>query len=81
MVAEVTNSEPVLVLGDKKYIISELSQEAQYCISQINDIQKDVNICSIALDRHKTAYQGFQQRLELAVQPPTEQIIAGEEDE
>ena len=78
MVTEVTNNEPILVLNEKKYIISELSQEAQYCISQINDIQKDINICTITLDRHKTAYSGFQQRLELAVQPPEE---VEEEDE
>ena len=58
MVTEVTNNEPILVLNEKKYIISELSQEAQYCISQINDIQKDINICTITLDRHRTAYSG-----------------------
>tara|TARA_Y100001951_G_scaffold54592_1_gene43273 strand:+ start:178 stop:423 length:246 start_codon:yes stop_codon:yes gene_type:complete len=81
MVAEVTNSEPVLVLGDKKYIISELSDEAQYCISQINDIQKDINVCTIALDRHRTAYSGFQLRLERAVQPPEIEETVGAENE
>jgi len=78
MVAEVTNQEPVLVLNEKKYIISDLSDEAKYFITQINDIQTDINTLTISLDRHRMAYQGFQQKLELAVQPPEE---VGEEDE
>jgi len=32
MTAEVTDQEPVLVLNDKKYIISELEPQAQYCV-------------------------------------------------
>ena len=76
MVTEVTNQEPVLVLNEKKYIISDLSDEAKYFITQINDIQTDINSLTKALDRHQTAYQGFQQKLELAVEPEV-----GEEDE
>ena len=34
--AEVTDQEPVLVLGDKKYIISDLEPQAQYYVRQIN---------------------------------------------
>jgi hypothetical protein len=29
---QVTNDEPVLVLDDKKYVISELSDEAKYLV-------------------------------------------------
>ena len=39
MVAEVTDQEPVLMLNDKKYIISDLSDEAKYCVAQLQSIQ------------------------------------------
>ena len=72
----IAQDEPVLMLGDKKYIISELSPEAQYCVAQMNEIQADINKCSKHLDRHRAAYSGFQIQLEKLVEPEE----TGEED-
>ena len=35
---QVTNDEPVVVLDDKKYVISELNQEAQYYVACLNNL-------------------------------------------
>ena len=35
---QVTNDEPVVVLDDKKYVISELNQEAQYYVACLNSL-------------------------------------------
>lgn len=74
---DIANNEPVLQLDDKKYIISELSPEAQYCIAQMNEIQEDIKKCSKHLDRHRAAYSGFQAQLVSLVKPEEE---SGEED-
>ena len=73
MVTEVTDQEPVLVLNDKKYIISDLPQEAQYCVQQLNSIQQDINNASAALDRHNMAFSGFTAKLSALVEPNTEE--------
>jgi hypothetical protein len=39
MSTEVTQQEPVLVLDDKKYVISELSDTAKYIVTALNDLQ------------------------------------------
>jgi|21_taG_2_1085346.scaffolds.fasta_scaffold03568_10 hypothetical protein len=74
----IAKDEPVLILGDKKFIISELSPEAQYCVAQMNDIQADITNTSKILDRHRAAYSGFQVQLEKLVAEPEE---TGETDE
>ena len=61
--AEVTDQEPVLVLNDKKYIISELEPQAQYCVGQMNFIQGNIEKTQQELDRHNMAYVGFQSQL------------------
>ena len=61
--AEVTDQEPVLVLNDKKYIISELDPQAQYFVGQLNYVQQEMDKCKQELDRHTMAYNGFQANL------------------
>ena len=61
--AEVTNQEPVLMLNDKKYIISELDPQAQYFVGQLNYVQQEMDKCNQELDRHTMAYNGFQANL------------------
>jgi len=78
MVTEVTDQEPVLVLNDKKYIISDLSQEAQYCVNQLNVIQSSITTTSAELDRHQMAYQGFTAKLSTLVEPNTEDSATAE---
>ena len=42
MATNISDQEPVLVLNDKKYIISELEPQAQYCVGQMNFIQGNI---------------------------------------
>jgi len=63
MTANVTDQEPVLVLNDKKYIISELDTQAQYFVGQLNFVQQQMDKCKQELDRHTMCYNGFQANL------------------
>jgi len=78
MAAEVTDQEPVLVLNDKKYIISELEPQAQYCVGQMNFIQQNINKAQEELDRQNMAYAGFQTKLVgMLEEPDTEEPSEG----
>ena len=63
MVTEVTDQEPVLVLNDKKYIISDLSEEAKYCVVQLQNIQDQINRTRTTLDQLQMASEGFSAKL------------------
>tara|TARA_R100000329_G_C7582703_1_gene206446 strand:+ start:281 stop:511 length:231 start_codon:yes stop_codon:yes gene_type:complete len=75
--AEVTDQEPVLVLNDKKYIISELEPQAQYCVGQMNFIQGNIEKTQQELDRHNMAYVGFQSQLIGILETDTEEPSEG----
>ena len=63
MVAEVTDQEPVLVLNEKKYIISDLSDEAKYCVAQLQSLQTQISNSQASLDQLQMASVGFTDRL------------------
>jgi len=63
MVAEVTDQEPVLMLNDKKYIISDLSDEAKYCVAQLQSIQNQIGNSQASLDQLQMASVGFTDKL------------------
>tara|TARA_B110001454_G_C12324389_1_gene269173 strand:- start:169 stop:414 length:246 start_codon:yes stop_codon:yes gene_type:complete len=63
MVTEVTDQEPVLVLGDKKYIINDLSDEAKACIIQLQSVQTQMNQTSATFEQLQMSYNGFNARL------------------
>ena len=63
MVTEVTDQEPVLVLNDKKYIISDLSDEAKYCVAQLQSIQNQISNTTASLDQLQMASVGFTDKL------------------
>ena len=63
MVAEVTNQEPVLVLNEKKYIISDLSDEAKYCVAQLQSVQNQIGSAQASLDQLQMASVGFTDKL------------------
>ena len=63
MVTEVTDQEPVLVLNDKKYIISDLSDEAKYCVAQLQSIQNQIGNSQASLDQLQMASVGFTDKL------------------
>ena len=78
MATEVTDQEPVLVLNDKKYIISELEPQAQYCVGQMNFIQQNIDKAREELDRQQMAYNGFQTNLvKMLEEPDTEEPSEG----
>ena len=75
MVAEVTDQEPVLVLNEKKYIISDLSDEAKYCVAQLQSIQNQIGNSQASLDQLQMASVGFTDKLtELVESDDTEPV-------
>ena len=66
--------EPVLVLDDKKYVISELSDEAKYIVACLNSLSAKQQNFQMELDQIRVASQGFTDRLKEAVEnPPKEE--------
>ena len=70
MVTEVTDQEPVLVLGEKKYIINDLSDEAKACIIQLQSVQTQMNQTSATFEQLQMSYNGFNARLIGLVEGP-----------
>ena len=66
--------EPVLVLNDKKYIISELSDEAKAFVLEINVLDQDIAMTRRSLDRLLLAKEGYTNRLQqiLEAEPDTD---------
>ncbi len=64
--------EPVLVLDDKKYVISELSDEARYIVACLNSLTAKRQNLQMELDQVQVASQGFTDRLKEAVENPPE---------
>ena len=65
---EVTQDEPVLVLDDKKYVISELSDEAKYLVACLNNLGQNKQNIQMELDQVSVASEGFTARLKEAVE-------------
>ena len=62
--------EPVLVLNDKKYIISELSDEAKAFVLEINALDQDAAMTRRNLDRLLLAKEGYTNRLQQILEEP-----------
>jgi len=71
--------EPVLVLNDKKYIISDLSNEAKAFVIEINIIDQDITIVRRNLDRLLLAKEGYTNRLQAMLEPEPDAEDANEE--
>ena len=74
--------EPVLVLDDKKYVISELSDQAKYLVAGLNDLQRKISGIRLELDQLQVASEGFTARLKEEVEKPSEEVpevVEGEE--
>jgi len=52
-----------ITFNDKKYIVEDLSERAQYIVSQINDIQHELAMEKSKIDRLEVANNGFKQLL------------------
>ena len=66
--------EPVLVLNDKKYIISDLSDEAKAFVLEINAVDQDIGMTRRNLDGLLLAKEGYTNRLQqiLEAEPDTD---------
>ena len=75
MSTEVTQQEPVLVLDDKKYVISELSDTAKYIVTALNDLQGKIARHQLELDQWNFAKEGLTARLkdEVEKEEPSEE--------
>ena len=62
--------EPVLVLNDKKYIISDLSDEAKTFVLEINLVDQETNQARRNLDRLLLAKEGYTSRLQQILEEP-----------
>tara|TARA_R100001509_G_scaffold155866_2_gene118663 strand:- start:532 stop:798 length:267 start_codon:yes stop_codon:yes gene_type:complete len=65
--------EPVLVLDDKKYVISELSEEAKYLVACLNSLAGKRQNLQMELDQVAVATEGFTTKLKEVVENPPEE--------
>ena len=76
MSTEVTQQEPVLVLDDKKYVISELPDTARYIVTALSDLQGKIARHQLELDQWNFAKEGLTARLKEEVEKPSEEEVS-----
>ena len=79
MSTEITNEEPVLVLNDKKYIISEMTDLQRAFVVELNALEQDINNTRRNLDRLVLAKEGYTSRLQQQLESPPEPSEPNEE--
>lgn len=79
MSTEITNEEPVLVLNDKKYIISEMTDLQKAFVVELNALEQDINNTRRSLDRLVLAKEGYTSRLQQDLESPPETSEPNEE--
>jgi hypothetical protein len=72
MSTEITNEEPVLMLNDKKYIISEMTDLQKAFVIELNALEQDINMTRRSLDRLVLAKEGYTSRLQQDLESPPE---------
>jgi|TARA_B100000073_G_C23500231_1_gene479455 hypothetical protein len=67
--------KPVLTFNDKNYVIDDLSEQARYCVAQIQDLDQQISQTRARLDQLEVAKKGFTQILkdEVEEEPPAEE--------
>ena len=70
--SEITNEEPVLMLNDKKYIISEMSDMQKMLVSELNLLEQDLVTTRRQMDRLTLAKEGYINRLQTDLEAPPE---------
>ena len=66
------NEEPVLMLNDKKYIISEMSDMQKMLVSELNLLEQDLVTTRRQMDRFTLAKEGYITRLQTDLEAPPE---------
>jgi len=82
MSTEVTNEEPVLVLDDKKYVISDLNDTAKYIVGNLNNLSMKLQNNQMEGDQLRMAQEGLTARLKQEVDKApedSEEVIVEEE--
>ena len=64
--------KPVLTLNDKNYVIEDLSDQAKYCVAQIQDLEQQNGQSKARLDQLEVAKRGFTDLLTGEVEKPDE---------
>ena len=67
------NDKPVLTLNDKNYVIEDLSDQAKYCVAQIQDLDQQISQTKARLDQLEVAKRGFTDLLTEEVEKPEEE--------
>ncbi len=67
------NDKPVLTLNDKNYVIEDLSDQAKYCVAQIQDLDQQISQTKARLDQLEVAKRGFTDLLTKEVEKPEEE--------
>ena len=68
--SEIMNEEPVLMLNDKKYIISEMSDMQKMLVSELNLLEQDLVTTRRQMDRFTLAKEGYITRLQTDLEAP-----------
>ena len=68
-----TNEEPTITIDDVTHNLSDLSQEAQQCVSQITSLDKQVQATQFQLQQQNGARQFFISQLKSAIDTPVEE--------
>lgn len=68
-----------ITLDDKNYVIEDLSEKAQYCINQLQDLQQQINLARGRLDQLAMSEQGFMDLLREAVAEEPEEAVVVED--
>ena len=66
------NDKPVLTLNGKNYVIEDLSDQAKYCVAQIQDLDQQISQTKARLDQLEVAKRGFTDLLTQEVEKPEE---------
>ena len=64
--------KPVLTLNDKNYVIEDLSDQAKYCVAQIQDLEQQIGQSKARLDQLEVAKRGFTDLFTGEVEKPDE---------
>jgi len=78
---QVTENEPVLMFNDKKYIISDLHDDARMLVALLQGLEGDVNVARLTLDRLLLAKEGYTSRLEQVIDKDPNEVEAEPVDE
>jgi len=68
-----TNEKPTITIDDVTHNLSDLSQEAQQCVSQITSLDKQVQATQFQLQQQSGAREFFISQLKSAIDAPVEE--------